>query len=49
MKKPIREFAPLSLSPFILLALLITIFGTIFLGIFPSKIIAFAQKSSILF
>jgi NADH-quinone oxidoreductase subunit N len=49
MKKPIREFAPLSLSPFILLALLITIFGTIFLGIFPSKIIAFAQNSSILF
>jgi NADH-quinone oxidoreductase subunit N len=49
MKKPIREFAPLSLSPFILLALLITIFGTIFLGIFPSKIIAFAQNASILF
>ena len=49
MKKPTREFAPLSLSPFILLALLITIWGTIFLGIFPSKIIAFAQKSSILF
>ncbi len=47
MKKPTREFAPLSLSPFILLALLITVWGTIFLGIFPSKIIAFAQKSAI--
>ncbi len=44
MKKPTREFAPLSLSPFILLALLITVWGTIWLGIFPSKIIAFAQK-----
>ncbi len=49
MKKPTREFAPLSLSPFILLALLITVWGTIWLGIFPSKIIAFAQKSAILF
>ncbi len=49
MKKPTREFAPLSLSPLIFLALLITIWGTIFLGIFPSKIIEFAQKSVILF
>lgn len=49
MKKPIREFAPLSLSPYILLALLITVWGTIFLGIFPSKIIAFAQKSAVLY
>jgi NADH-quinone oxidoreductase subunit N len=49
MKKPIREFAPLSLSPLIILAILITICGTIYFGIFPSKIIAFAQQSAVLY
>ena len=48
MKQPVREFAPLSLSPFIILALIITIWGTIHLGIFPSRIIEFAQKSVLL-
>ncbi|GAX59404.1 NADH dehydrogenase I chainN [Candidatus Scalindua japonica] len=49
MKNPEREFTPLSLSPFIIFAILVTVFGTIFFGIFPSKIIAFAQKSAVLF
>jgi len=49
MKKPIREFAPLSLTPCILFAIFITVCGTIYFGIFPSKIIAFAQKSAVLF
>ncbi len=49
MKKPIREFAPLSLSPLIIFAIIITICGTIYFGIFPSKMIAFAQKSAVLF
>ncbi|MDR4498890.1 MAG: NADH-quinone oxidoreductase subunit N [Candidatus Scalindua sp.] len=48
MKQPVREFAPLSLSPFIILALIITIWGTIHLGIFPSRIIEFAQESVLL-
>lgn len=48
MKKPVREFTPLSLSPFIILAILITIWGTIHLGILPSKIIELAQKSTFL-
>ena len=49
MKKPVREFAPLSLTPCILFAIFITVCGTIYFGIFPSKIIAFAQKSAVLF
>ena len=49
MKKPVREFAPLSLTPCILFAIFITVSGTIYFGIFPSKIIAFAQKSAVLF
>ncbi len=48
MKQPSREFAPLSLSPYIILALIITIWGTIHLGIFPSRIIELAQKSALL-
>lgn len=49
MRKPEREFEPLSLSPFIIFAILITVLGTIYFGIFPSKIITFAQKSAVLF
>jgi len=48
MKQPVREFAPLSLSPFIILAFIITLWGTIHLGIFPSRIIEFAQESVLL-
>lgn len=48
MKKAEREFAPLSLSPFIILALIITVFGTIYLGIFPGTIIELAQKATLL-
>ena len=49
MKKPVREFVPLSLSPLIIFAILLTICGTIYFGIFPSKIIAFAQQSAVLY
>ena len=49
MKKPVREFAPLSLSPLIIFAILLTICGTIYFGIFPSKIITFAQQSAVLY
>ncbi len=49
MKKPVREFAPLSLSPFVILALIITVWGTMYLGIFPSRIIDLAQKSTLLY
>ena len=49
MKKPIREFTPLSLSPLIISAIIIAICGTIYFGIFPSKIIAFAQQSAVLY
>ncbi len=49
MKKPIRKFTPLSISPLIIFAIIITICGTIYFGIFPSKIIAFAQQSAVLY
>ncbi|MFQ5964625.1 MAG: NADH-quinone oxidoreductase subunit N [Candidatus Scalinduaceae bacterium] len=49
MKQPVREFAPLSLTPFMIVALIISIWGTIHLGIFPARIIDFAQKSTLLY
>lgn len=45
MKSPLREFKPLSTSPYIILALVITLWGTIQFGIFPGRIIDLAQKS----
>lgn len=45
MHTPSREFKPLSTSPLILLALIVTVVGTIQLGIFPSSIIDIAEKS----
>ncbi|MBS1259463.1 MAG: NAD(P)H-quinone oxidoreductase subunit 2 [Candidatus Scalindua arabica] len=49
MKTPVREFSPLSLSPFMILALILTVWGTIQLGIFPGKIISLVQNSSLLY
>lgn len=49
MKPPAREFAPLSLSPYMIVALIISVWGTIHLGIFPARIIEFAQKSTLLY
>lgn len=49
MKPPAREFAPLSLSAYMIVALIISIWGTIHLGIFPARIIEFAQKSTLLY
>ncbi|MEE9259966.1 MAG: NADH-quinone oxidoreductase subunit N [Candidatus Scalindua sediminis] len=49
MKPPAREFAPLSLSTYMIVALIISIWGTIHLGIFPARIIEFAQKSTLLY
>ncbi|HDY67266.1 MAG TPA: NADH-quinone oxidoreductase subunit N [Candidatus Scalindua sp.] len=49
MKPPAREFAPLSLSPYMIVALILSVWGTIHLGIFPARIIEFAQKSTLLY
>ncbi len=49
MKPPAREFAPLSLSPYMIAALILSVWGTIHLGIFPARIIEFAQKSTLLY
>lgn len=45
MKDPMREFSPLSTSPYVILVLLLTLWGTIQFGIFPANIIELAQKS----
>jgi len=47
MKDPEKEFV-LSLTPYMVLALIISLWGAIHLGIFPAKIIEFAQKSNLL-
>lgn len=45
MKTPVREFKPLASSPYIILAIIITLWGTIQFGVFPASIIDLAQKS----
>ncbi len=48
MKTPVRECNALSTSPYIILAIVLTLWGTIQFGIFPSSIIDLAQKSILL-
>jgi len=45
MKEPAREFTPLALSPLIVAAIVISVVGTLHLGIFPSKVMEIAQRS----
>ena len=47
MKEPTREFGPLSISPLVVAVLLITIYFTIQLGIYPSHLMDLAQSSSL--
>ena len=48
MKEPTREFTPLTLSPFIVAAIVISVIGTLQLGIFPSKVIEMAQQATLI-
>jgi len=45
MKEPSREFSPLTISPLIIAAIVISVIGTLQLGIFPSKVMEMAQQS----
>ncbi|MCF6157000.1 MAG: NADH-quinone oxidoreductase subunit N [wastewater metagenome] len=45
MQEPVREFYPLTISPFIVAAVVISVIGTLHLGIFPSKIMELVQQS----
>lgn len=45
MKEPAREFNPLTISPLIIAAIVISVIGTLQLGIFPSKVMEMAQQS----
>ncbi|GIL18981.1 MAG: NADH-quinone oxidoreductase subunit N [Candidatus Jettenia caeni] len=45
MKEPTRDFNPLTLSPLIVVAVVLSVIGTLHLGIFPSKIMEIAQQS----
>jgi len=48
MHEPSRNFQPLTFSPFIFVAIIISIIGTIHLGIFPSKVMEMVQQSILL-
>lgn len=48
MKEPARDFTPLTLSPLIIAAIVISVIGTLHLGIFPSQVMEIAQQSSLL-
>ncbi len=45
MKEPAREFVPLTISPLMVAAIVISVVGTLQLGIFPSKVMEIAQRS----
>ncbi len=49
MREPTREFDPLTLSPLIVAAIVISVVGTLHLGIFPSKVMEIAQQSIFVF
>ncbi|MFN3532861.1 MAG: NADH-quinone oxidoreductase subunit N [Candidatus Brocadia sp.] len=48
MKESNREFTPLTISPLIVAAIVISVFGTLQLGILPSKIMEIAQQATLL-
>ena len=45
MKKPTRDFSPLTISPLIVAAIVIAVVGTLQLGIFPSKVMEIVPHS----
>ncbi len=45
MKEPTRDFHPLTISPLIVAAIVISVVGTLQLGIFPSKVMEIVQHS----
>ena len=45
MKEPTRDFSPLTISPLIVAAIVISVVGTLQLGIFPSKVMEIVQHS----
>ncbi|MGQ3685851.1 MAG: NADH-quinone oxidoreductase subunit N [Candidatus Loosdrechtia sp.] len=45
MRDPEREFQPLTISPLIVAAVVISVVGTIHLGIFPSRVMEIARQS----
>ncbi|MBM4053803.1 MAG: NADH-quinone oxidoreductase subunit N [Planctomycetes bacterium] len=48
MRDPEREFQPLTLSPFIFVSIIISIIGTVQLGIFPAKVLEIARQSMLI-
>ncbi|CAG1769729.1 partial NADH-quinone oxidoreductase subunit N, partial [uncultured bacterium] len=48
MKEPTREFTPLTISPLIVAAIVISVVGTLQLGIFPSKVMEMAQQATLI-
>jgi len=48
MKESTREFIPLTISPLIVAAIVISVVGTLHLGIFPSKVMEIAQQATLM-
>ena len=48
MKEPAREFVPLTISPLIVAAIVISVVGTLQLGIFPAKVMEIVQHANLL-
>lgn len=48
MKEPTRDFHPLTISPLIVVAIIISMIGTLHLGIFPSKVMEIAQQATLI-
>ncbi len=47
MKEPTRDFSPLTISPLIVAAIVISVVGTLQLGIFPSKVMEIVQQATL--
>ncbi len=48
MKESTRDFHPLTISPLIVAAIVISVIGTLQLGIFPSKVMEIAQHATLI-
>ncbi len=48
MKEPTREFVPLTISPMIVAAIVISVVGTLQLGVFPARVMEIVQNATLL-
>jgi len=44
-REPVREITGLEFSPASVLAVILALIGTVYMGIFPANVLSFAQRS----